>query len=1616
MIVVLITLIVIRSQIYLHRTDDGPGIDQYDCVIVQPSLSYCRRPVVISQLSRGDNDTQLCVRNGGEIHLFSELRSKNITTNTLQHQWTTTLERVEEYALYLKDRRLADGHLCRCLYLGAFGKNCEYQLPVGQTFEETLKWQLIAREKNPMKVQAYANIVCYQTLTCDSGLLCLDWREICDGIQQCLEGKDEENCDLLEMNQCDPEEEYRCSNGMCIPDEFFVDGERDCLDWSDELLFSSKRGRDGGNCPSESVSTGCDDHLCRRNTWSCGDGQCIPDRMDFQRVTLLILCINGRDSSFFCETTRNHFQWTMPNGLCYISNYGGYLSSPVSNRSDQAMCVYLLKCALSVGTDINCRCNNSMECEDNFERLCPLSLIQYPRGAVMTPFTFFFYNRTRDWRYKWPDMFVISGTVRCRGSLVSRVTKFFQYSSTLDLRLLLENQFCRSSTNVSIVEQECHHENESTDRCGEWNRCLSVTRIRDGVTDCVDRRDELTQSEMDIDKSCARVRRHRFRCSHEQPTCFTVIILGDGLANCRNRFDELWFGVGRQLSSMNCNEQRQDECLLVRQYIEESWKPNKGNGGMQSKVQIPFRSYCDTLANLETGEDEDLLQCQQWWICSAEQSRCENGQCFEEKWREDGEWDCADASDELNMLRENTGTILNAASQHDFTNQSYLVPSTCPAQSSPFLCFPLNATRQGFECFNLSQIGDGRIDCLGAFDEQNTMKHCSQSFLMLALHFRCSSTNTCIPFWLHCRYQNYRCPNRSDDQFWCDGKVQRADCSGLKDFVCFDGQCAQRGRCNLRLDCLFGEDEYMCDYWSERYTTSMMDRSTRQSVRGISTKALRFSLYPADARITQLNNSHSLTNSSNSNISSSSLSPYQCNRALGVVLRNETPTNTHSIVCFCPPQYFGIYCQFHSDRVSVILHLDLSESSYVNNYDAQILLKLVVLFIFNGTVLERNQFHVHPFFQLVESVDTKKKEKIISHFVYPHSNSDLLQRRQRFFNRSSLLHDHLFVIRIELYRTRLQEEPALIAVWKYPIPFDYLPVTRLAKVLRLPISPSSVCSSQPCRHPNERCHPLLNNKSQFVCLCATNYTGENCSRKDPQCDPQGYCLEGSLCRAARSGSVLPFCVCPSNRYGRRCSIEHSVCLSSPCQNNGSCFPDSSPDRVICLCTREYSGDRCQWKRASIHLSILSDLPSAGVVIQFFTIDTASLDLVALHQQAFKRLPRQIDYFHRDQTKMTGVVLAKLYSSHEEHSSVDLHLLSVYADVFSLRGRTEISQINRCAHVRSSPIRYHRVCQDDPDLLCFRDDVYLCVCAENHTRVECFLYNDELDRCPHCLAQGRCLKGNLHRSNDFVCLCPACHSGRECQFNTKFFSFTLDQLFSPDFDSRRETIIAQLLFFSLLLFVLALPNNLFSFVTLLRPTCRRYGVGHYLLAMTVVNQLSLALLIARLVHLIVNITGTSSSSSAQTNDVLCKSFNYLLSSSSRLVYWLTSLISIERLYTTLSLRGQWLKQPRIARRLIIAIFLAVFITDLYEVFFYKSFSTQVDGQGSFCVLEISTRDRSWWMGFHLLFLILHSFLPFLINLSSTIIITFVVINKKIKTHKSNFFIFHHPLKHSSSFSS
>jgi hypothetical protein len=140
------------------------------------------------------------------------------------------------------------------------------------------------------------------------------------------------------------------------------------------------------------------------------------------------------------------------------------------------------------------------------------------------------------------------------------------------------------------------------------------------------------------------------------------------------------------------------------------------------------------------------------------------------------------------------------------------------------------------------------------------------------------------------------------------------------------------------------------------------------------------------------------------------------------------------------------------------------------------------------------------------------------------------------------------------------------------------------------------------------------------------------------------------------------------------------------------------------------------------------------------------------------------------------------------------------------------------------------------------------------------------------------KGDRSQPNDFICLCSPCHSGTRCQFNSNSFAFNLDQLFYTDLVSKtHKTTIQLLILIPLLLFFLALPNNIFSIITFRRQNCLCNGIGQYLLCRNVINQLNIGLLASRLIHLVINITGLHSH--PLVDHYLCKILIYLLTSSS-----------------------------------------------------------------------------------------------------------------------------------------
>jgi hypothetical protein len=124
--------------------------------------------------------------------------------------------------------------------------------------------------------------------------------------------------------------------------------------------------------------------------------------------------------------------------------------------------------------------------------------------------------------------------------------------------------------------------------------------------------------------------------------------LGNWDSACSNNRDEFDYesGIVIQKSlhkNLVCDERYNAGCLYLRNYIEISSKdPEKAivtNNSMldDSSIVLPFRSYCNSFFDFNSGMDESPEFCDKW-ICSIDQYQCFSGQCIPHNWVCDGKF------------------------------------------------------------------------------------------------------------------------------------------------------------------------------------------------------------------------------------------------------------------------------------------------------------------------------------------------------------------------------------------------------------------------------------------------------------------------------------------------------------------------------------------------------------------------------------------------------------------------------------------------------------------------------------------------------------------------------------------------------------------------------------------------------------------------------------------------------------------------------------------------------------------------------------------------------------------------------------------------------------------
>ena len=225
LMVLVVRICACLGYVFLYETEDSTALEIFDCIYYTEhgaTIPYCRRPG-FGTLSI--DWSYISCQNNGTMWYYRELIDANIKPNEVL-RWSSGVESADNYAAVYYDRSKTcdDCFVCKCTVSGTFGTFCQYQLILhAESFKQAIDAQFEQKFQFPVGIQEEGSIVCYTTLECNYGLLCLDWRDICDGQQQCMYGLDEENCDKLEFNECE-QDEYRCDNGMCVAQEYWLDG------------------------------------------------------------------------------------------------------------------------------------------------------------------------------------------------------------------------------------------------------------------------------------------------------------------------------------------------------------------------------------------------------------------------------------------------------------------------------------------------------------------------------------------------------------------------------------------------------------------------------------------------------------------------------------------------------------------------------------------------------------------------------------------------------------------------------------------------------------------------------------------------------------------------------------------------------------------------------------------------------------------------------------------------------------------------------------------------------------------------------------------------------------------------------------------------------------------------------------------------------------------------------------------------------------------------------------------------------------------------------------------------------------------------------------------------
>ncbi|CAF3879303.1 unnamed protein product [Rotaria magnacalcarata] len=608
-----------------------------------------------------------------------------------------------------------------------------------------------------------------------------------------------------------------------------------------------------------------------------------------------------------------------------------------------------------------------------------------------------------------------------------------------------------------------------------------------------------------------------------------------------------------------------------------------------------------------------------------------------------------------------------------------------------------------------------------------------------------------------------------------------------------------------------------------------------------------------------------------------------------------------NITCLCPSILYGSFCEYQNQRVSVTLQVGAPE--WQNPF-------VFFVYLVDDTYKLVNSYHYIRYLSIRDC-----STKFNFHLLY--------SSRPKTANQTySVLIDVFDMLTLK-YRVS----------WLFPILFSFLPVYRLPIQLTVPlfhVSSEIKCPLE-CKKGHGRCTLFLNSGTSF-CQCDPGWFGPFCTISyQCNCSPDSLCVGTS-----RNQSI---CVCPINKYGKRCYLTNNLCQeknAKNCRNNGTCIPRDLripvDDKTTCSCSDKFHGDECELNETRIDLLIEMPVMKDSLLIHFIRVNCHMPALQYIpsekwgpHERAttFKRIPFDSD-------------VVTIYWSNP------FHLIFVeYDDQIAKKRCPPIQELlnnDIVKHPRLRRVKYYHIpCQERSNLECFHDtDQFICLCTHDR-RANCFSFDHHMQyncgQLSFCENGGRCFQNRATCPTAAICACPKCYLGTRCHLSTKGFGLPLDVILGYQIrpklgftDQPSSLIISGIA--TIIMFVLGLINGFLSIITFRLENPRSVDCGIYLLTASITSILTITFFTLKYIFFVI----TQLTIVRNRIFILgqCIILDFFLKILLQIGDWLYACVAVERLITVIkSIHFNKNFSRRLAKYLIMFVCIIVACTSIQE---------------------------------------------------------------------------------------